>query len=721
MIINTTSGQTVQTSGGMRSATFAIKASEKAFQIISQKMYKDPILAIVRELTCNGWDGQQMNQNKQQPIDVHLPTQLEPWFSIRDYGVGMSDDLIFNVYTTVFDSTKDQSNDQIGAMGLGSKTPFAYNGGQAFIVTSIHQGVKGVYSAFMKNGVPDLICMSEPAPTSEPDGVEVKVPINASDFRKFVDAGNTCLPWFQAPAVKVNVPIGERNKAIIDTPLYQLVEGRPRGFNHSDRIFALMGNILYPVNKQNVDSNNFESLNRCICDNYSNKQSIVLKFAIGDVDISASREELHYDDHTISNINKRMDEVVGHLAQDVQARLDNAKDIKNIQQAFVWAKKNSPADGIFKRLTYNGISFNDYQKQQDRDGRCNVKGMLVMLMGRSEGKVKRDNCLHYNRRELYSHINADNRDGNLRYAFIIDDLKSQGPGVARYFVETQDETKYATLQKYYYFKDAGQLEDMIILERMKKVLHPDEYVILKTSDLKADDYIPPKVKKESKPVRVFQILRGSTGSYSITDTDIEESDLKTAEYYYVPYFNNYVEDGNGNPIVKNSWNTNVTDGEQIAGLIATSLDPNMPLYAIRRPLQARVDTNPNAVNILKPDVVEKLSSKFDYVSHAISKEDDLQYSILANPEFSKQIGLKVKPTDQTFNKNCLVTLGKLCPAIQERYDRTVDKLKKQQAKLTKDQPLFGMFDRNTSPIYVNLMFDLLHNVDGKWIPKTQSV
>lgn len=204
MKLNTNTGN-VQISEGLRSTSFKMAATAKGFRIISQTLYKDSILAIVRELSCNAWDAHQMNGNVNQPFEVHLPNQLEPWFSIRDYGTGMSDDTVFDVYTTVFGSTKDQSNEVIGAMGLGSKTPFAYNDGQAFIVTSIHNGMKAIYSAYLKDGAPDLTCLSDPTPTNEPSGVEVSVPVTSKDFFAFKKAADTCLYTFALPSVKVNV------------------------------------------------------------------------------------------------------------------------------------------------------------------------------------------------------------------------------------------------------------------------------------------------------------------------------------------------------------------------------------------------------------------------------------------------------------------------------------------------------------------------------------
>ena len=67
---------------------FKIKASAKAFSILSSGLYANKIRAIIRELSCNAVDSHAAAGKSDTPFDVHLPNTLEPWFSIRDYGPG---------------------------------------------------------------------------------------------------------------------------------------------------------------------------------------------------------------------------------------------------------------------------------------------------------------------------------------------------------------------------------------------------------------------------------------------------------------------------------------------------------------------------------------------------------------------------------------------------------------------------------------------------------
>ena len=58
----------------------------------------------------------------------------------KDFGVGMSDYEVRYVFATYMKSTKDDKANEIGAYGLGAKTPFAYT--DAFTIIAIKDGVR---------------------------------------------------------------------------------------------------------------------------------------------------------------------------------------------------------------------------------------------------------------------------------------------------------------------------------------------------------------------------------------------------------------------------------------------------------------------------------------------------------------------------------------------------------------------------------------------------
>ena len=84
---------------------YSIKASAKAFKILSDGLYSDKIAAPIRELSTNAYDAHVAKGNTHTPFDVHLPSVAEPWFAIRDYGIGMSKQELQTTYTTSREKT----------------------------------------------------------------------------------------------------------------------------------------------------------------------------------------------------------------------------------------------------------------------------------------------------------------------------------------------------------------------------------------------------------------------------------------------------------------------------------------------------------------------------------------------------------------------------------------------------------------------------------------
>lgn len=126
MIINTAPTNEASLSNVKETGQFRIRNSAKAFSILSSGLYANKIRAIIRELSCNAYDSHVAAGKSTEKFLVHLPNTFEPYFSIRDYGTGLSHDQVVNIYTTYFESTKTASNEFIGALGLGSKSPFSY-------------------------------------------------------------------------------------------------------------------------------------------------------------------------------------------------------------------------------------------------------------------------------------------------------------------------------------------------------------------------------------------------------------------------------------------------------------------------------------------------------------------------------------------------------------------------------------------------------------------
>ena len=306
---------------------FRIRNSAKAFNILSSGLYANKVKAIIRELSCNAIDSHTAAGSKE-PFEVHLPTSLEPWFAIRDFGTGLSHDQVTKIYTTYFESTKTASNEFIGALGLGSKSPFSYT--DNFTVTAIQDGRKGIYSAFINNeGVPSIALMNDEQVT-EPNGVEVKFSVNDRyDFSKFADEANSVYRWFPV------LPTITGNVIAIHRPTYESENIIPgvHSLGDSKRSLALMGNIAYPIDVPQKESA-LEGLHHLL------NCGLVMEFGIGELDFQASREGLSYIPLTIDSIRNKLAQINGALV-DVLAQDADAIDCEWARSQFLYEKKKT--------------------------------------------------------------------------------------------------------------------------------------------------------------------------------------------------------------------------------------------------------------------------------------------------------------------------------------------------------------------------------------------
>lgn len=295
--------------GTSQESSFRLKATSKAFKILSSGLYRDKIRAIVRELSCNAYDAHKAAGREDIPFSVHLPNALEPYFTIRDEGIGLSHDDVVTVCTTYFESTKTDSNDFIGALGLGMKSPFSYV--DSFTLISRHGGMKRTYAMFIgEDGCPMVTLMGEPEPTDEHNGVEITMPVATyRDFAEFRDRASQVFAHFDPkPIVTGNADYAPQHFDVV-------LEGDGwRVMRQRTMAQAVMGKVAYPIMASSAKVQD-EQLSSLL------SADIHIDFPIGSLDVTAGREELSYDDKiTIPALHKRLSEVMVDLGRVISER-----------------------------------------------------------------------------------------------------------------------------------------------------------------------------------------------------------------------------------------------------------------------------------------------------------------------------------------------------------------------------------------------------------------
>lgn len=409
---------------------FSFRASAMSFRILSSGLYAFKEKAILRELGTNAYDAHVESGNKETPFLVHLPNHLEPWLTIRDYGTGISPADMKAVYTQYFNSTKRDSDEQTGCLGLGSKSPFCYT--DSFSVIDYYNGSKHTYNAYIgKKGFPTIALFSTEE-TDEANGLEIRVAVKPADCMKFCEEAREVYRWFKTrPTI-----VGQQ----IEFPDEKPVFGRNGWTAHkSSKNLVIMGNVAYPLDAYQAGVGNNHALS------YFN---IHIEVGIGEVEMTASRESLEYTAKTKAAIQQRITEMGECVAEEMQEQFDKqptlweATRFLNVNNLFI---KNWTWQGI--KVSSNGVI--PLEKSYD----CHI-----FSSSHRGGTVK------MKKNETFSHIRCDDR-----YIYVNNDLPRGAMDRVRQMVHnTKNEKVYLVkldaTQKAEFMSKAGTLPQGVFIE-----------------------------------------------------------------------------------------------------------------------------------------------------------------------------------------------------------------------------------------------------------------
>jgi hypothetical protein len=287
---------------------FTIQASGKMFHMVISGLYSDKPKSITREIWSNAFDAHAMVGKEAVPFEVTFPTAITPTFTCRDFGPGIAHDDMEGFYTVLGHSTKENTNKAVGKWGVGRMSPMSYT--DTFSVVSRHKGMVSYYAVQLgPDGSPQLHVLAEPQPTNEPDGLEVSFPVKRQDIQQFQTAANVISVGFDVPPVVTN----SKEKSF--SPLKKLYEGKDYYLYEHESMsgaFAQMGCVLYPIPYEYLPKSSWYG------------RSIVYKFDIGDLEVTASREALSFgpNDPTAASIRAKTEVVEQQLFDALQAEVD---------------------------------------------------------------------------------------------------------------------------------------------------------------------------------------------------------------------------------------------------------------------------------------------------------------------------------------------------------------------------------------------------------------
>lgn len=302
---------------------FTINASAHAFQILSSGIYQHKVAAIVRELCTNAFDSHVQAGKEDVPFSVVLPNDFHPYFEVEDFGVGMSVKDAIDVYTVYFKSTKSGSNEVAGGIGIGGKSPFSYT--RQFNIRIRKDGEENLAIIYVDASGQPRLDIIHTCQTTEQNGVKVSIPVEARDFRTFIGEAKYFLSFYPVKpkfnsTVEVNFDnvydrLEKDGYAFVSRNSY--VESALAGGN----FYAVMSPVPYMVNINSiVEDRAAASLLKAAADKSG---CLFVKFDIGELSVSASRESLSLDEKTILKLREKFTAVAEKIGNSIKAMADD--------------------------------------------------------------------------------------------------------------------------------------------------------------------------------------------------------------------------------------------------------------------------------------------------------------------------------------------------------------------------------------------------------------
>lgn len=297
--------------GGSEAKAFAISQTAEFFTVLSNTLYSNKPLAVVREVLCNAWDSHIASGVQHIPVNITVDADA---MTIRDYGAGIHPDLMHQIYCVYGASTKENDGLQTGGFGLGSKAPFAYS--DHFTVTTHHKGLKTVYaisrSSGAAKGTPELRAMVQ-VPTLE-QGIEVKIPIvKLTDVAVFKEIIQNIAAYGE-----MNVVLNKKHIPIIpiSTAESNVFLSRTLPYSTNDLVHVRYGNVIYPVPEHEDYSPDMHrvinSINAVTGDRWGRDATwyLIVQAPPHSISVTPSRESLSMTDTSINTLRGIFSELV---------------------------------------------------------------------------------------------------------------------------------------------------------------------------------------------------------------------------------------------------------------------------------------------------------------------------------------------------------------------------------------------------------------------------
>jgi hypothetical protein len=280
--------------GAGKTKGFKVSDDPMLMSMLSTGFYANPHRAMIQEIMFNAWDAHRMGKCQDKPIDIFVDEHSG--FTVRDYGPGIADHMMEDVYCTYAASTKRDDADMTGGFGLGSKAPWSYT--ESFTVTSHHDGVKTMYlmsrvsdEADGKPGMTPLMSFQ-----TDESGLSVSVPLEEGSLH---NTKNIIYDVLYLSGIKAQLHFKDREPTLVESmdvkPKQYVMDTREGNF--TKELYAVYGGVRYLIPQKDEYKEEFQFMNMI-----SEISSLFIGFAPHTLSPLPNREGLNMSTNTKENI-----------------------------------------------------------------------------------------------------------------------------------------------------------------------------------------------------------------------------------------------------------------------------------------------------------------------------------------------------------------------------------------------------------------------------------
>jgi hypothetical protein len=359
--------------------------------------YSNTQLAVVREISANALDANK-EANATRPIEIKLPTKLNPTFCVRDFGGGLSEEDVFGLYSKYGKSTKRESNNYIGAFGIGKFAPLSY--GDNFTCVSYHGGMKKSYNVFVNDDDDTKIAKLFEEPSNEPTGLSIEVAVADSDLTNFREIVMKFFRFFDDAEMPKFIGFEEgesvvkpKNSLESDKGNWFVIEDDgSHNYYYNRKAHVIMGRVVYPLDPEAINVDNFISNDnsRRVVKEMIREGNFYLRMPIGSVKLHHSREALEYNKSTQKALCRALFVASQDILEIAKLKLSDSADLfeAKVNHARIVNSLNHSLRNLFD----NAFEWNGVKIDSARFNRCydQLDNVILTHMSREKDADSRN-------------------------------------------------------------------------------------------------------------------------------------------------------------------------------------------------------------------------------------------------------------------------------------------------------------------------------------------